>query len=131
MHHFYEETPDRDLFLSRLGRCVSMIEAVTSSIVRHGGEVVLDFGFWSLADRVSTRARFEALGCPVTVVTFAVGLEEQLDRLARRQAQAGAPGQEPHYTFDRATVESLNGLFEEPTADEPTLTQEAFLERLT
>jgi len=46
----------------------------------------------------------------------------------RRGARRGGSGES---TFDRATVESLNGLFEEPTADEPTLTQEAFLERLT
>lgn len=59
---------------------------VARQVLARGVDVILDFGFWSAAERLDFRARAAALGA-TTIIHYAAATPEQLlDRLARRNA---------------------------------------------
>lgn len=79
-----------------------------------GVDVVLEFGFWSRAERDFFRSEAEALGARVELHYLDVPREELLARLARRNANL------PPGTF-RVTEQQLDEwlrMFEPPAPDE-------------
>jgi predicted kinase len=125
MLHFYEPTDDRALFDSRLTKCEEMIYRVAEQILGHGGSVVLDAGFWTRAQRQVVKNRFAGLNRTVSLVYFPIDLERQLVYVERRNKERP----DGTYAFDRATIETLNGFFEEPL-DETVITPKEWEGRL-
>ena len=69
-------------------RCRTYLLARAEEIALAGADVLLDFGFWSAAERAETRARFARAGVPVKLLLFTAPAELRARRLARRNAAA-------------------------------------------
>ena len=122
MLHFYGEPLDRQDFDEKLGKCTAMIYRVSEDLLRAGNNVVLDFGFWSRTDRATVRQRFRDSGFDVVLVYFPIAIEEQLQRIQKRQRDLECV----HFPFDLDKVKTLNTLFEIPGPDEETIEAERF-----
>lgn len=98
--------------------CRDPVEAlqweVAAQALGLGVNVILDFGFWSRAEREEFRARAAALGAGSEVHFLDVPRPTLLARLAARNA---AP---PPYTFrvTEAQLDAWRAFFEPPTPDE-------------
>lgn len=98
--------------------CRAPVESVQWSVAARalslGVNVILDFGFWSRAEREDYRARAEALGARSELYFLDAPRQVLWSRLEARNAAL------PPYMF-RVSEEQLNewwGIFEPPTSDE-------------
>ena len=57
-------------------------------IVRAGTDVVLDFGFWTRAERDAARARVQRMGARPVLYAFECTAEQAWGRISRRNASA-------------------------------------------
>ena len=87
---------------------------VASRALARGLDVILDFGFWSAAERCDFRDRAAALGATAVIHYADVPPAELLARLERRNAAL------PPLTFAIAVSDMVRWIarFEPPTADE-------------
>ncbi|MGI5288164.1 AAA family ATPase [Nonomuraea polychroma] len=83
-------------------------------LLQLGQTVILEYGFWSRAEREAMRLGAHALGAAVELRYLAVPLEELHRRLERRNA-AGDAGTAP---ISRDMLDHWATIFEPPTADE-------------
>ncbi|MFB4286220.1 AAA family ATPase [Nonomuraea sp. ATR24] len=86
-------------------------------LLRLGQTVVLEFGFWTRAEREEKRLRARALGVPVELRYLAAPLDELCRRLEAR-VREGAPATVP---IGRELLEAYAKLFQAPDADELAL----------
>ena len=75
--------------------------------------VVLDWGFWSRAERTDYRSQAEALGTRVRVIFLDVCIDELWSRISRRDESAGGT-----LGITRSELEQWSTLFEPPTDEE-------------
>jgi len=98
--------------------CRDPVEALQWSVAERvltlGANVVLDFGFWSRAEREDFRARAAALGASTELHFLDVPRAVLSQRLAARNAQL------PPYAFPitEAQLNAWWSVFEPPTPDE-------------
>jgi predicted kinase len=87
---------------------------VSEKVLALGVSVVLDWGFWSRAERDDFRSRAAALGANAEVRFLDVPRDELSRRLAERNAEL------PSGTFrvTDAEIDSYTTRFEPPTSDE-------------
>ncbi len=78
-----------------------------------GCNVVLDWGFWSRAERAMYRMRAEELGVRAQIVFLDAAIEELWARITRRD-----PSTIGTLAISRAELEQWSALFEPPSADE-------------
>lgn len=102
MHH-----PDHDL---RHAEVEAIMWEVATHILRAGGDVILDFGFWTRAERTDFAAKAMRLGATCTVQYDDVPLEELERRVAARNEQAG----DRHFVIPLAMLRQWATLFEVP-----------------
>jgi predicted kinase len=110
------------LYGAEVGRDVAdavrgSVEALQWELARRllglGQSVVLDFGFWTRAERAAYRREAERLGARVTVEFRDATVDELWWRIARRpESRAGT------LAISRAELETWAALFEPPTPDE-------------
>ena len=106
MHH-----PDHD---RRHDTVEAIMWEVAAHILARGGDVILDFGFWSRAERGDFAARARALGAECRVQFEDVPLAEpELRVLARNAGAAGG-----HFVIPVTALREWAGRFEPPDADE-------------
>lgn len=105
MHH-----PDHD-------RRHNTVEAIMWDIAAHvlanGNDVILDFGFWSRAERVDFALRAVAIGAECQVLFEDVPLAELERRIVARNETAGG-----HFTIPVTALRQWATMFEVPRADE-------------
>ncbi|TMR88936.1 AAA family ATPase [Nonomuraea basaltis] len=89
-------------------------------LLRLGQTVILEFGFWSRAEREELRLAARALGAAVELRYLAAPLEELHSRLEGRNATGGR-GTVP---ISRDMLDHWATLFEPPTPDEMALFDE-------
>ncbi|MET0438102.1 MAG: ATP-binding protein [Devosia sp.] len=106
MHH-----PDHDL---RHNTVEAIMWDVAAHILAGGGDVILDFGFWSRAERIGFAHRARALGADCRVQFDAVPIEELERRIAGRNEGAGVG----HFVIPVTKLHEWAKLFEAPDADE-------------
>ena len=87
---------------------------VAERALRLGVNVILDFGFWSRAEREEFRARAAALGAGSEVHFLDVPQEELSARVAARNVEP-PPGT---FRVTEAQLDAWLKVFEPPTADE-------------
>lgn len=117
MHH-----PDHD---KRHGTVEAIMWEVASHILNSGGDVILDFGFWTRAERLDFAARAGGLGARCEIHYEDVPLAELERRiLARNEAAAGG-----YFAIPVAILREWAKLFEAPDRDE--LAEIAFLSHPT
>ena len=109
---------------AELDRLRDPVEAIQWDVARRalvlGVDVVLEFGFWSRAERERFRRGAEALGARVELRYLDVSKEELWARLSRRNADL-PPGT---FTVSREELDLWWDWFEPPTEDE--LSEERF-----
>ena len=88
---------------------------VAERALRLGVNVILDFGFWSRAEREEFRARAAALGAGSEIYFLDAPRAELSARLAGRAGAAPPPGTFP---VTEAQLDAWWKVFEPPTADE-------------
>jgi len=104
--------------IAELDRLRSPVESVQWRIAKRalelGVNVILEWGFWSRAERNFYRSEAEALGAHPKVHYLNVGLDELWDRLAKRNSNL------PSGTFivTKENLELWAKSFEPPTEDE-------------
>jgi len=104
--------------LAELDRLRTPVESIQWEVAKRvltlGVDVILEWGFWSQAERASYRTAAEALGASVELHYLAVGRDELWARLARRNASL------PLGTFvvTEDQLDLWSSWFEPPTADE-------------
>lgn len=111
---FGSELP-RPVFEQRLATCKEYLATVAERLLALGVDVVLDWGFWSRAERLAVRQRFGAAGARSELLYFDVPDTEILERLRHRNARLPAHT----YAIDDAMFEELSRYFEPPGLDEP------------
>lgn len=90
---------------------------VACRVLTLGGDVILEWGFWSRAERLHYRAAAEALGAHVKVIFLEVEREELWERISRRNADL-PPGT---FSIAREDLEKWWSQYEPPTPDELAL----------
>ena len=105
MHH-----PEHD---RRHGEIEAIMWEVANSVLRQGGDVILDFGFWSRAERVHFAQAAIALGAGWRVDFAFVPLDELKRRLVARNLEAGG-----HFVIPPDILDVWAARFEPPDADE-------------
>ena len=106
MHH-----PDHDL---RHNAVEAIMWEVASHILRRGGDVILDFGFWTRAERVDFAARARALGADCRVQFENVPLEQLERRIVARNEQAAGG----YFIIPVTKLREWEKRFEAPDEDE-------------
>jgi hypothetical protein len=92
----------------------ALMREVAAAVLRRGGDVILDFGFWSRAERDEVRAWAARLGAAVQLHYE----EVELDELLRRVAQRNAEGRTDAFTISETHVRRWAAIFEPPEPDE-------------
>lgn len=108
----------REVFDARLRAVKALQWDLTCHLLGKGLDVVLDYGFWTRADRDEYRAKAEALGALCTLVYFDVPLPERRQRI--RQRNSALPS--GTYELDDAALDLFASRFEPPHADEHAVT---------
>lgn len=91
-----------------------LLWSVVARALQLGLNVVLDFGFWSQAEREMYRARAAALGVGIQVHL----LDPPLDMLWQRLQERNANLPPNTFPITRAELEEWNGWFQRPSAEE-------------
>lgn len=98
------------------GKCTAYLYALAEEVALAGVDVVLDFGFWTRAQRQAVRAAFAGKGISTELHYLKTDPETVTARLARRNETAG--GEEAAYRIDEGMRAILDRRFEEPGPDE-------------
>lgn len=80
----------------------------------HGGDVILDFGFWSRAERADFARRAQALGAQCRIHYEDIALDEFERRVSSRNADAAGG----HFVIPLDHLRQWARLFEPPDTDE-------------
>lgn len=92
----------------------ALLWEVAAKVLQMGGDVILDFGFWTRAERDAFRERAAALGAGCVVHFSDVSQDELLQRLRARNAKL-PPG---CFRIDEERAKGWTKLFEPPTRGE-------------
>lgn len=105
MHH-----PDHD---RRHGEIEAIMWEIAAHTLRRGGDVILDFGFWTREERGQFVAKATELGATCKIDFQSVPLEELERRIADRNQRAGN-----HFAIPIAALREWAGRFQAPDEDE-------------
>ncbi|WP_240549580.1 AAA family ATPase [Devosia salina] len=105
MHH-----PDHD---RRHDEIEAIMWEIAAHILQCGGDVILDFGFWTRAERADFAARAAALGATCQIRFDDVPLDELERRVAARNQDEGG-----HFVIPIEVLRNWARVFEAPDADE-------------
>lgn len=115
MHH-----PDHD---RRHGTIEAIMWDIAAHTLRSGGDVILDFGFWTRAERYDFAKKAAELGANCIVHYDDVSLDELERRIVARNAIAGGHFAIPvdilrqwATVFEAPGVDEISGRFSEPAA---------------
>jgi predicted kinase len=106
MHH-----PDHD---RRHNEVEALMWEVATAFLKTGNDVILDFGFWSRAERADFARRAKALGAQCRVHYEDIALEE----LERRVSERNVSAANSHFVIPLDNLRQWAKLFEPPDADE-------------
>ena len=104
--------------IAELDRLRSPVESVQREVAKRtlilGVNVILEWGFWSKAERIHYRTEAEALGAHAKVHYLNVGLDELWDRLAKRNSNLPSG----IFVVTKENLVLWTKSFEPPTDDE-------------
>jgi predicted kinase len=83
---------------------------VTEAVLRRGGDVILDFGFWTRKEREAVAARAALLRATTKIHYAEVPHEELFRRLRERNASPGTKA----FIISEASLKTWMALFEPP-----------------
>jgi predicted kinase len=92
----------------------ALMREVAAAVLRRGADVILDFGFWSRAERDEVRAWGTRLGASVHLHYVEVALDELVRRIALRNAESRADA----FAITETDLRGWAAIFETPGPDE-------------
>ena len=98
-------------------RVQSFLFAKSLEILKTGTDVVLDWGFWTRADRTKAKAFYRERNFPCSLHYVCPEDAEWAGRLRRRNGEVRA-GETDAYEVDEGLKAKCEALFEEPGPDE-------------
>jgi predicted kinase len=117
MVRLYGDDPPQEMYADYFKRVYDLIGALWLRCVALGNDVVLDFGFWSRAERDRMRAAVAAAGAECTLYDVRCPEAEAWARIERRNAEPG-----PRLFIARNTFDVLKARFEPLEDDEARIT---------
>ena len=116
---------ENDLFQKNLGalhdemsqRIHAYLFKKAAEIVTHGTNVILDWGFWSKADRENTSTYFKSLNIHCEWHYMDI-LPEQRSKYIEKRNQAVQNGESSDYYADSGLLHKCDSLFEPPDRQE-------------
>lgn len=105
MHH-----SDHD---RRHGEIEAIMWEVAAHILRHGGDVILDFGFWTRAERAAFATKAATLGAKCKIEFDDVSLDELERRITTRNHRPGR-----HFVIPISALRDWAQVFEAPDQNE-------------
>jgi predicted kinase len=87
---------------------------IAAALLRRGADVILDFGFWSRAERAEFARRAQSLGAECRIDYQPVTMDELERRIKVRNGKTDAG----HYVIPLPLLQQWEGLFEPPDTDE-------------
>lgn len=105
MHH-----PEHD---RRHGTVEAIMWEIAAHLLAEGSDVILDFGFWSRAERIDFAARAAALGAACRIDYEPIALDELERRILARNQETGG-----HFVIPAAVLQQWADLFEAPDTRE-------------
>ncbi len=110
----FAEGPTQHLDAASWRRIEGLLDELWPQLLRHGVDVVLDFGFWSRASRDCARAVANGVGA--NAVLYLVGCDDAvaLDRCLTRNESGG-----PSFAITAAGFTEMRSRFEPLAEDEP------------
>jgi predicted kinase len=115
MRRLYGDDPPAERFPDYAARVFGTMESMWTRCLDLGTNVVLDFGFWSVAERNQVRALVKAHGGEPLLYRVSCTDTVALDRIARRN------GQPDSLTITPDTYWALLARFEPLGQDEPRI----------
>lgn len=112
----YGENPPVELFDEYYQRIMTLIEKLWKAAVVAGCNVILDFGFWKLADRDKMRTCLEELAAPYTFYNIICDREIALERCRKRNKDLNGS-----LLIDDNAFEIFESRFEPMTAAESSV----------
>ncbi len=114
----------RDCF-DEVSRAVnSFLLEKSAEIAAAGADVILDWGFWSAADRAAARSFFESRGTKVTLYYMDIDEATLAANISLRNA-AVKRGETTAYLVDEGLAAKCRSLFQVPTEEEIDVRVEA------
>ena len=114
MASLYGTKPPEPEYRANFARVEELIWQKAEEIVRDGGDVIIDFGFWTRASRDAARARAAAAGAAATFYNISCPREVALARTMRRSENPPPDS----LWIDRAAFDKFDALFEPMQDDE-------------
>ncbi len=111
MEPLFGQTLGRERYVKALATCAEYAYSIADQVLDSGIPVVMDFGFWSKADRRAGAERFK--GRNVVFVYLPLSDDEQKRRVKARNSST-----DKTYSFTIDQLSSLNAFFEEPADSE-------------
>ncbi len=111
MEPLFGQTLGRERHVKALAVCAEYAYSIADQILDSGVSVVMDFGFWTRAERRAASERFK--GRDVVFVYLAVSDDEQKQRINARNSSIDRT-----YSFTTDQLSFLNAFFEEPSDSE-------------
>ncbi|OAM80035.1 AAA family ATPase [Devosia elaeis] len=106
MHH-----PDHD---RRHSEIEALMWEIATAFLGAGGDVILDFGFWTRAERASFARRAEAMGAQCRIHYEDIALDELERRVSARNATAAGG----HFVIPLDNLRQWAKVFQPPDAEE-------------
>jgi Predicted kinase len=110
MLHLYGQIENRDEFEIKLEKCKSLILELSTSLLKKGKNVVLDYGFWTKVERQKYKCYFDSIKIKSTIVYFPISSNEQIAHMIKRNEHKSLS----QYTFSIKDINELDSKFEEP-----------------
>ncbi len=118
MARIYGSRPPETEYRANFSRVEELIWKRAEAIVRDGGDVIIDFGFWTRESRDVARDRIAAAGGVARFYDIACSRELALERTMRRSENPPPDS----LWIDRAAFDKFDALYEPMQADEEFVT---------
>ncbi|NLB90703.1 MAG: AAA family ATPase [Clostridiales bacterium] len=120
---FYNETNKDKEHDIRHTKIEELMWVTAKELLLLGVDVILDFGFWTKAERDDFRTRAHTLGANFKLHYTPCSIENIWERLKQRNKD---PKKEATFSISKETLDEWNTLFEPPTKEELLLSEKAF-----
>lgn len=117
MLYLSDNCEGRVAHVERANRISKYFAKVSKDLVDLGISPILDYGFWTKAERNLLKEELSKYGIPYKMIYIKCDEKKRLDRLEKRN-QSLANSKQREYIIPPTLRERLDGFFEEPDEDE-------------
>lgn len=117
MLYLSDNCEGRTAHVERANRISKYFASVSKDLVNLGISPILDYGFWTKAERSIIREELERLNIPYKMMYITCDEEKRFERLEKRNQSLSSSTQR-EYIIPPTLRERLDSFFEEPSEEE-------------